>query len=156
MHFNHILVTSDLSEDSVRAMDLAAYENIVEGTQVTLLNVVEDWEVPAHIYHYIPDPDTLEQYRKDLLKMAEEELEKLGKRGLEKADVTCKAILSSQPVAQEIADYARTNNCDLIVISSHGRGTLGDIVMGSVVQKVIRLAPCPVMVIPKSEEESSS
>ena len=44
-------------------------------------------------------------------------------------------------------DYAREHNCDLIVTGTHGRTGLTHVLMGSVAEKVVRLAACPVMVV---------
>jgi nucleotide-binding universal stress UspA family protein len=49
--------------------------------------------------------------------------------------------------AEAIVDYARDHNCDLIVIGTHGRTGLTHMLMGSVAEKVVRLAECPVMVV---------
>ena len=46
----------------------------------------------------------------------------------------------------EIVDYAKKNNIDLIVIASHGRTGLNRFLLGSVAEKVVRLAQCPVLV----------
>jgi K+-sensing histidine kinase KdpD len=46
------------------------------------------------------------------------------------------------PVAESIIDYAKENNIDLIIISSHGRSGLGRWVYGSIAEKVLRGARC--------------
>jgi nucleotide-binding universal stress UspA family protein len=46
-----------------------------------------------------------------------------------------------------IVDYARKQNIELIVIATHGRTGLTHLLMGSVTEKVLRAAPCPVLVI---------
>ncbi len=53
----------------------------------------------------------------------------------------------------EIADYAATNPIDLIVIGTHGRGGLAHMMMGSVAEKVVRKAPCPVLTVRHPERE---
>lgn len=49
--------------------------------------------------------------------------------------------------AQEIAEYARQEGCDCIVMGTHGRGTLGTLVMGTVAAKVVHLVHVPVTLI---------
>jgi nucleotide-binding universal stress UspA family protein len=49
--------------------------------------------------------------------------------------------------AHEIAEYAKAHNVDLIVMGTHGRGVIGHAVMGSVAEKVVRTAPCPVLTV---------
>ena len=47
----------------------------------------------------------------------------------------------------EIVRFASENDIDLIVMGTHGRGFVGHIVMGSVAEKVVRTAPCPVLTV---------
>jgi len=49
--------------------------------------------------------------------------------------------------ASEIVDYASEHRIDLIVMGTHGRGVVGHAVMGSVAEKVVRTAPCPVLTV---------
>lgn len=50
--------------------------------------------------------------------------------------------------AEEIVRYARTHAIQLIVLGTHGRTGVSRIVMGSVAERVIRTAPCPVLTVP--------
>jgi nucleotide-binding universal stress UspA family protein len=49
--------------------------------------------------------------------------------------------------ANEIVRFAREHDIDLIVMGTHGRGFVGHVVMGSVAEKVVRTAPCPVLTV---------
>jgi nucleotide-binding universal stress UspA family protein len=49
--------------------------------------------------------------------------------------------------AGEIVQYAKEQDIDLIVMGTHGRGFVGHAVMGSVAEKVVRTAPCPVLTV---------
>jgi nucleotide-binding universal stress UspA family protein len=49
--------------------------------------------------------------------------------------------------ASEIVQYAKEQTIDLIVMGTHGRGFMGHAVMGSVAEKVVRAAPCPVLTV---------
>ena len=53
--------------------------------------------------------------------------------------------------ASEILDYAKANNIDLIVIPSHGRTGLGRFFLGSVAERIIRFAHCPVLVLRREQ-----
>ena len=53
----------------------------------------------------------------------------------------------------EILKYAAAQPIDLIVIGTHGRGPLGHMLMGSVAERVVRKAPCPVLTVRHPERE---
>jgi nucleotide-binding universal stress UspA family protein len=55
--------------------------------------------------------------------------------------------------AAAIVDYARTHNIDMILLGTHGRGPLGHFFMGSVAERVVRMAPCPVMTMRHPQHE---
>jgi len=61
-------------------------------------------------------------------------------------------VISSAP-ALAIVDYAIENNIDLIVMGTHGRRALAHMVMGSVAERVVRTAPCPVLTVRHPEHE---
>jgi nucleotide-binding universal stress UspA family protein len=58
------------------------------------------------------------------------------------------AVLLGEP-AHGIADYAQEKKADLIVIPSHGRTGITRLLIGSVAERVVRLAHCPVLVLRK-------
>jgi nucleotide-binding universal stress UspA family protein len=66
---------------------------------------------------------------------------------------TRRAILTSSSPAYAIVDYAREHNIELIVMGTHGRGALAHLVMGSVAERVVRLASCPVLTVRHPEHE---
>jgi nucleotide-binding universal stress UspA family protein len=49
----------------------------------------------------------------------------------------------------EIVETARSEECDLIVVGTHGRSGIGHVLMGSVAEKVVRKAGCPVLAVRK-------
>ncbi len=57
------------------------------------------------------------------------------------------------PPVEEIVDYAHEANIDLIVIATHGRGWFAHLLLGSVAEKVVRKAPCPVMAVHLAEHD---
>jgi nucleotide-binding universal stress UspA family protein len=54
---------------------------------------------------------------------------------------------------QEIVQFARDRDVDLIVMGTHGRSGLVHVLMGSVTEKVVRKAPCPVLTVRHPEHE---
>jgi nucleotide-binding universal stress UspA family protein len=61
--------------------------------------------------------------------------------------------LRSGSPAAEIVRYAKEQNVDLIIMGTHGRGFVAHAVMGSVAEKVVRTAPCPVMTVRNPQRE---
>jgi nucleotide-binding universal stress UspA family protein len=60
-------------------------------------------------------------------------------------------VISEEPVAQVIATYAETNQCDLIVMPIQARSAIGRWLFGSVSEKVRRRSPVPVLFVPESQ-----
>jgi universal stress protein A len=53
-----------------------------------------------------------------------------------------------------IADYAKEAKIDLVVIGTHGRGMMEHLLIGSVAEQVVRIAPCPVLTVRSPKHES--
>lgn len=62
-------------------------------------------------------------------------------------------VISSNTPALAITDYARVAAIDLIVMGTHGRGAVAHLLMGSVAERVVRTAPCPVLTVRHPEHE---
>ena len=62
------------------------------------------------------------------------------------------ATVLGHPVT-EILRYAADQKVNLIVMGTHGRGPLGHMIMGSVAERVVRRAPCPVLTVHHPERE---
>jgi nucleotide-binding universal stress UspA family protein len=55
--------------------------------------------------------------------------------------------------AEAIVEYAKAEAVDVIVIGTHGRSGFSRVLMGSVAERVVRLAPCPVLTVRHPEHE---
>jgi nucleotide-binding universal stress UspA family protein len=55
--------------------------------------------------------------------------------------------------ALAIVEYAREHTVDLIVLGTHGRGAVAHVFMGNVAERVVRMAPCPVLTVRHPEHE---
>ena len=62
-------------------------------------------------------------------------------------------LLTSDAPAAAIVDYAGRERIDLIVTGTHGRGGVAHLLMGSVAERVVRTAPCPVLTVRHPEHE---
>ena len=63
------------------------------------------------------------------------------------------ALKTGNSPAFEIAAYAEEEGIDIIVMGTHGRGRMTHMLMGSVAEKVVRIAPCPVLTVRHPEHE---
>jgi nucleotide-binding universal stress UspA family protein len=63
------------------------------------------------------------------------------------------ALEISDSPAEEIVKYAKAHDIDLVVMGTHGRGAMAQVLMGSVAEKVVRTAPCPVLTVKHPERE---
>ncbi len=136
-----ILVPVDFSRPSEKALDYAASLAGQFGAKLILLNVVEPFPTPDFAYSPMALDDNV------IVAQAQEHLKKvLARSGLDSAVVEKSLVRHGSPYA-EITDAARTLKVDLIVISTHGYTGLAHVFMGSTAERVVRHAPCPVLVV---------
>jgi nucleotide-binding universal stress UspA family protein len=86
------------------------------------------------------DQDALQQ-------QAEQYLHALASTRLAGRGFPVRTVVCPGPVAEAILDHARSLNADIIVMSTHGRGGISRWVYGSVADRVLQAAPCPVLLI---------
>lgn len=141
-----IVVTTDFSEASTKAfLYAAALARKFEAT-LTLLHVV-----PSHFPVEISQMGiVLEENR--LLAAARERLPRFREVELDQ-HLRVETFVSNGSPAHEICATAKTQNADLIVISTHGHTGLKRFALGSVTENVVRHAPCPVLVVREPEHE---
>ena len=63
------------------------------------------------------------------------------------------AVCTSLSAAYAIVEYAKDVHADMLLVGTHGRGTIGHFVLGSVAEQVVRTAPCPVLTVHHPERE---
>lgn len=144
---NTILVPLDFSATSTKALAYAIRMAEQFGSKIVLLNVIEPIATPDFAYH----PLMLES----------EESRAAARRAVEAAARKARlpdamldhiVIRNGTPFA-EITAAARTLKVDLIIITTHGYTGLKHVFMGSTAERVIRHAPCPVLVVREKEHE---
>ena len=62
-------------------------------------------------------------------------------------------VLTALGTAEAIVEYAHAHTVDIIVMGTHGRGGFTHLLMGSVAERVVRTAPCPVLTVRHPEHE---
>ncbi len=146
--FKRIVFPTDFGETAQSALRVASAMAAYYHAQLDIVSVVD-----STVYAYAGYPfATLAQ---DLTKSAEEQLNKL-KLPEEAKDVTVKRYVLSGNAAQEVADHAGRHNADLIVMATHARGAIGRFFLGSVTDRMLHVAPCPVLVLRKPEEVANA
>ena len=155
MNFSKILIATDLSPAAQAAFELAAYEEKMEGTKLIMLHVHRVSEPLLMEEMSYPDPALFAEYSAAYHDKALFKLKELTAKYFHGQDVRCEVIISSTATAaDEICTFAANENCDLIVLGSRGHTVLGALFIGSVAQRVLLLAQCPVLVVPPSDRVS--
>lgn len=148
MNIRHVLVTTDLSPDSLRPCEPIADLARRLGARITLLHVVQDLRVAPHGAPLAPGmsaPD-LEREKESARRALEEQRSTFG------ADLAVEpAVVSGNDTAQAIDDFAKKNGVDLIALSTHGRTGFRHLALGSVAEAVLRRSPVPVVVFPRAK-----
>ncbi len=120
--------------------------------RVQLLYVLEDLpNVPVISFEHLPSA-TPEEFYQETEKRATARLVKLCDEHVPEA-VRGEVLLRRGHPSLEIVLTAESERFDLIVMSTHGRTGLKHALLGSVTEKVVRKAPCPVLVVRAPEEE---
>lgn len=142
-----ILVPTDYSETSEAAVRYAAELSRVFNASLHVLHVLDPRE-PFDSELAFPlglDGEAEADARKRLRTALSEETSKtLNSPEFE---------LRRGPAVSEIVRYAKEREVDLIVMGTHGRGVVAHGLIGSVAEKVVRLAPCPVLTVHHPERE---
>jgi len=144
MTVTRILVPVDFSEHAGRALDHAKTLAEKFNASLHLLTVVPDpYVLPNPGPWYVPLPV---DYAEGLQKDADAQL-----RGLlvpaEQTKYRAEFVVLFGDPSSEIVDYVKRASIDLIVMGTHGRGGLAHAVLGSVAEKVVRTASCPVLTV---------
>jgi nucleotide-binding universal stress UspA family protein len=135
-----ILTPTDFSDPSQQALTYACELAKRFGAELHLLHVVQPpttiavygTALPDEILH--PEP------------AAQKELEKLEVPDADQIREVVREVRNG-PTFVEIVRYAKAVDVDLIVMGTHGRGGIVHALLGSVAEKVVRKAPCPVLTV---------
>lgn len=146
----HILVPTDFSKSSQNALTYALAFAGKFGAEIHLLHVVQDIAlfIPEAVMPSVPISPPAEQFRAAAQSALERAIAEQAKSG-----VTIHAEVCEGLSHQEIVRFARDKNIDLIVMGTHGHTGLAHVFMGSVAEKVVRRAPCPVLTVRHPEHE---
>jgi nucleotide-binding universal stress UspA family protein len=141
--FHKILVPTDFSPCADAAVEYAADLAATYRASVVLIHAYANPVVAipdGFVVMTAPDFTNLLGQLQAGLRRAEV---RIRERGV--AEVETRLVEGS--AWHEIVETARTQGCDLIVMGTHGRGAIAHFLLGSVAEKVLRKAPCPVLTV---------
>lgn len=144
MTFANILLPTDFSDCARPAYGLAVQIAERFGSKLFLLHVVQDFAllVPDAVLFAATPNAALDS----LIAGANTQLDQIVSRErLERFTPTLQVRVGSPAV--EIVEYAKEINAGLIVIGTHGRTGLQHLLLGSVADRVVHVAPCPVLTV---------
>ena len=128
---------SELSHEAlVKAIAMAGDADLVHVVHVTQLPPVME---PGMVWGTLDEASILQHCDESFAKIVEEKPIFKG--------VHFKTLIGDPGLS--IADYAKDHDAELVVISSHGHTGLSHLLLGSVAERVVRLAHCPVLVLSK-------
>ena len=142
MKIEKILFPTDFSEEAEQAFESAVYLAESHKAQLTLLHVVEQLHGLTHDEVLaLASMDIVEKH----VKRAHENLQALIDRVKDK--ISANETVREGSTWAVICDTAEEENADIIVMASQGRTGLSHALIGSIAEKVVRHANCPVLVV---------
>ncbi len=142
-----ILCPIDHSDCSKEALKYAVTFAMKDEAKLYLMHIIDIRSFNDSVVamsQQVPDEETLELLRIKLLDCIPEEI---------RDDMNVEAIVVQGIPFAEIISTAREKDIDMIVIGSHGRTGLKHMMLGSVSEKVVRKAPCPVLTVRQTDHE---
>ena len=150
IRINVVMCPVDFSRNSEHALQYALAFASGYGAELLLLHVVE---IPVHAFPGVPGvPEVPPHVTVNIEEQAANELAALQERTCAEHAKTRTGLVTGTPFL-EIINVAREKDVDLIVMGTHGRSGLAHMLIGSVAEKVVRKAPCPVLTVKHPEHE---
>jgi nucleotide-binding universal stress UspA family protein len=142
-----LLVATDGSEGADRAIDYAAHRAKADGAELLVVNVIGGYGLPDKAVRAFTHAQ--QAWLRELLEsLSAETLAKARDRARSAGIGTIELESREGDVAQSILDIAQEKSVDAIVVGKRGAGRIAGLLLGSVSQKLVSLAPLPVTVVP--------
>jgi nucleotide-binding universal stress UspA family protein len=145
-----ILWSTDFSPLSFKAAEYARAYREIFGAELHAVHVCQLPVYPA-IEIAVPFEVQAATLQSEMVEAANAHLEKLS-REVFPGETIQRQVLVGNPW-DEICEYARRQGIDLIVVATHGRTGLKHILLGSVAEKIVQHASCPVLVVKSFERD---
>ena len=145
-----IMVSVDFSSITKTVVDNAVEMAKMHNAELDLVHIVEDYFFPIGLEggFIAPAANVMDLMVSKRETQLEKQLELSGGLDIPHA---CHTKVGRLPSG--ILEWVKNHEIDLVVMGTHGYGGLSHLILGSVAERVIRLADCPVMVIKQKEEE---
>lgn len=150
INIQRILVPTDFSEPSDEALAYAKGLAQAFGASLRVLHVLED--LAAHAWTTEVYVAALPGVHEEMERQARERLDQQ-LSAEERTRYRAEVVLRMGSPFVEIIRYAREEKVDLIVLGTHGRGAIAHMLLGSVAERVVRKAPCPVLTVRRATHE---
>jgi nucleotide-binding universal stress UspA family protein len=146
--FHHILMATDFSEASERALAGAVALATQNQAHLSVVHVLHtDWR-----YEVLDNPPEIDLERSDAQRRLEAATRDIGF-----GRTINSMIIRHGPVPQKVLALAEQVGADLLVIGTRGRSGLTKLALGSVAEELLRIAPCPVITFgPQAEVVAAS
>jgi universal stress protein A len=144
-----ILVATDFSEPSAVALAYGRDFARSYGAALHLLNVVEDVMIRYSPEVGMTSPVLQENLESSARRDLGAQLTDDDRRTLKIVPV----VLTSPTIPGGIVEYAKDQKVDLVIVGTHGRSGVKQFLMGSVAERVVRTAPCPVLTVRERERD---
>jgi nucleotide-binding universal stress UspA family protein len=152
IHLKKILVPTDFSDASQHALKYAFRLAEAFSAKLTLLYVFAPPPLPVSLPMPVDLSIRSEILRKDLVRV-QKKLNGLSAAGGQDSVVPSKCMIQAGVPSHEIVEIAKSEDADLIVIATHGFTGWKHFCIGSTAERVVRAAPCPVLVVREKEHE---
>ncbi|OGP59880.1 MAG: hypothetical protein A2162_10045, partial [Deltaproteobacteria bacterium RBG_13_52_11b] len=151
--FTRILCPTDFSEPSYEAINVAGEIAFHFGSELCILHVVSP--VPVVPMGAEASAFNVPLYQQEIESSSKKSLQEIINQ-LEWKELKVRLIVLRGNAADEIVQTAHEENSDLIVIATRGRTGLDRLIFGSVAEKVVRLAKCPVLTVTSQSSRDES
>ena len=148
-----ILVPTDFSEPSQDALVYAKGLADAFGSSLHVLHVLED--LAAHAWTTEVYVAALPGVHEEMERQANDRLNELLSEE-EQRKYNAKLVLRTGSAFVEVVRHAREEGIDLIVMGTHGRGAIAHMLLGSVAERVVRKAPCPVLTVRQKQPHADT
>lgn len=138
-----ILVPVDFSENSQKILRSAAQIAEKFSANLAIVFVVQSFD--DYSGFFVPHMP-IAQFEDEMVQSAEKKMASFLKENLPAA-LSCDSKILTGDVAEEITGYAGSIKADMIVMGTHGYKGLEKVLFGSIAEKVVKTAPCPVLTI---------